>query len=89
MEFVFDDGILYLGDRKEPDAYISFSQKDGEIVVKHTVVSQKLQGQGIAEKLTRELIKKAREENFKINPICSYTVRFFEKNKEETDILAY
>lgn len=46
-----------------------------------TVVSPELRGQGIAGKLFEAGVKYARENNYKIVPVCSYIVKKFESGK--------
>lgn len=58
------------------------------MIFDHTEVSEKLKGQGIAGKLLDEATKYARENNFKVKPVCSYVVKKFESG-EYDDIKAY
>lgn len=88
MEFNKKDGLIYLGNESDPDAYISYGLKDGVMSIDHTVVKKELGGQGIAAKLTDEAVNVARENNYKIRPICSYAVRYFEKHEDLQDLLA-
>lgn len=54
--------------------------KEGDILeVDHTEVDDSLKGQGIAAKLVDKLTAHARENSYKIRPICSYVVKKFEK----------
>ena len=46
-----------------------------------TVVSSELRGQGIAGKLFDAGVKYARENEYKIVPICSYIVKKFESGE--------
>ncbi len=58
------------------------------MVVDHTFVDSSQRGKGIAEKLILEVIEKAKKEDFKIIPTCSYAVSYFEKHKEYNNLLA-
>lgn len=60
---------------------------DDVIEVNHTFVDPSQRGKGLAEKLVLEIIKKARNENIKIIPTCSYVVKYFETHLEYQDLL--
>ncbi|PAT01962.1 hypothetical protein CI105_03645 [Candidatus Izimaplasma bacterium ZiA1] len=64
-----------------------FFEKDDVIVIDHTIVSPELRGQSIAKKLLNTVVEFARENNFKIIPVCSYAVAKLENNDEYSDIL--
>lgn len=87
MEFKKHGDMFYLGEAENPKAYISFSIKDGKVYVEHTVVKPELGGQGIAAKLNDRVVEFAKEEGLKIVPVCSYTVKYFEKNEELKEML--
>lgn len=76
-------------------------EKDGEVIanidwilrdhimdMNHTYVSEVLRGQGVAKKLLDRAASYARENNYKMNPICSYVVSSFEKSSEYDDVKA-
>jgi len=89
MTFNKKDGLIWLGEEKQPDAYISYTLDDNNVMsINHTVVKKELGGQGIAGKLTDEAVNVARENGYKIRPVCSYAVKYFEKNEELKELLA-
>ncbi|WP_425538935.1 GNAT family N-acetyltransferase [Microaceticoccus formicicus] len=88
MDIVRDNERFYVGEKQNPDAFLSFKNKDGILYVNSTFVDASLRGQGVAAKLVMELINYAVENEFKIKPICSYVVKYFEKNKEYSELLA-
>ncbi|WP_151734555.1 GNAT family N-acetyltransferase ['Paenibacillus yunnanensis' Narsing Rao et al. 2020] len=61
---------------------------NGDIVVDHTFVSEDLRGQGAGEKLVRAVVDKARAENVKIVPECTYAAHQFKKHAEYADVLS-
>lgn len=81
-----DKGI-YLEDR-QGKAEITYSIYNGVMRVDHTFVPDSMRGKGIAKKLVLEVIDYAKENNYKIEPVCSYVVSFFEKNKGYEDLIA-
>ncbi len=64
-----------------------FVDKDGVWNVDHTIVEKEYGGLGLGGKLFSEVITNARLKGKKINPICSFAVAAFEKNKEYRDVL--
>lgn len=75
---------FYIGDNEEkPLAEITYViTGEDKIIIDHTLVSDELQGQGIAKKLLTRAVEFAREENKKIIPVCPYVKAQFEKNEE-------
>ena len=63
---------------KEILARLEYKRNDNVLIFDHTVVSDKLKGQGIAQKLLDEAVNYARKNNFKVHPVCSYVVKKFE-----------
>lgn len=77
--------------------YLLDGEKLGEItwtllgdvmVIDHTYVSDKLRGQGIAKKLLDTAVIYARENELKVEPVCSYVVAAFNKSNEYDDVKA-
>ncbi len=56
--------------------------------VDHTFVDPSQRGKGLAEKLVLAVIDKAKQENLKIYPTCSYVVSYFDKHSELADLRA-
>lgn len=63
-----------------------FSASDGLWVITHTEVDKEYGGQGIAAQLVDEVVKQARQHNVKINPVCSYAKRMFERKPAYKDV---
>lgn len=88
MEIIRKDNLFYIGDEEKPEAYLRISdEKDGHISIMSTFVDPKLRGEGVASKLTKEVIEYARENELKIIPVCSYAVTYFERHPEHEDLL--
>ncbi|MDT2813434.1 GNAT family N-acetyltransferase [Vagococcus carniphilus] len=58
------------------------------MVVDHTFVDSSQRGKGLAEQLVLAVIEKAKKEDLKIIPTCSYVVSYFDKHKEYNDLIA-
>ena len=93
MEFEFKE----LGNDVYAYQYIQDGAIIGEItwtllgdvmVMDHTYVSDKLRGQGVAKKLLDSAASYAREQELKMEPVCSYVVAAFSKSDIYDDIKA-
>lgn len=69
-------------------AEITWQLRDGVMHMDHTYVSDELRGQGVAKKLLDQAAHYAREQNYKMNAICSYVVSSFEKSDDYNDVKA-
>lgn len=56
--------------------------RDGARVAEHTIVPPEIGGRGVAGKLVEALIADAREQGFRVKPVCSYVVAAFDKHPE-------
>lgn len=60
---------------------------EGHIMVNHTRVARKSEGQGLAGRLFEAMVTFARENSLQVTPTCSYVVHKFENNPESRDVL--
>lgn len=67
-------------------AEITWTMLGDVMAVDHTFVSPDLRGQGVAKKLLDRAAVYAREQEYKVEPICSYVVTAFERYDEYNDI---
>lgn len=91
MTFVkVKNGIEYQDAQGNMLGEITYTQTDNPTVIAadHTYVNPSLQGQGIAGKLLDLLVDDARSNNQKIQPLCSYVVAKFEKDRKYDDVNA-
>ena len=72
------NGFYIYDDNKEILARLEYKRNGNTLIFDHTVVSDKLKGQGIAGKLLDVAVDYARKNNFKVHPVCSYVVKKFE-----------
>ena len=61
---------------------------DGTITIDHTGVPPEYEGRGIAAKLVNRAISDAREQGFKITPLCGYVASEFRHHRDWADVLA-
>ncbi len=75
-----EKGFYIFGENQEVLAELNYEKKDNILIADHTQVSESLKGQGIAGKLFDELVKYARKNKYKINPVCSYVEKKMKKS---------
>ena len=71
-------GFYIYDENKEILARLEYRRNGNILDFEHTIVSDKLKGQGIAQKLLDEAVEDARKNNFKVHAVCSYVVKKFE-----------
>ena len=57
-------------------------------MVDHTLVPPAIGGRGVAMELVKAIVADARDEGFKIAPVCSYVVAAFRRHPEWEDLRA-
>lgn len=87
MELIQKENGFYYIDNFEELAYITYYIEDNILYVDHTFVDSSLRGKGIASKLVMRAIEFVKENDYKIVPICSYVVDWFNKNQEYQNLL--
>ena len=82
-------GAFFIEEDGEWIAELSYIKQGlGTIVVEHTEVDEKLRGQGVGEQLVKAVVDYARNNNFKIKPVCPYTRKVIDENADYKDVLA-
>lgn len=81
-----ENGFYYIEDFEEL-AYITYYRNENVLYINHTYVDSSLRGKGIANALVLKVIDYAKDNNYKIFPICSYVVNWFSKNPEFYELL--
>ncbi|MET1756982.1 GNAT family N-acetyltransferase [Novosphingobium sp. RD2P27] len=67
---------------------LTWVERDGVHIIDHTLVPPEIGGRGVAARLVEALIADARENDFKIHPLCSYVVAAFKRHPEWEDVRA-
>jgi len=81
-------GSYFISDGDETLAEMTWVKgSDLYIIVDHTMVAERLKGQGIGRKLLEKVIELARERNIKILPLCPFVKSVFDKVPEYEDVL--
>ncbi|MGE7091357.1 GNAT family N-acetyltransferase [Lysinibacillus sp. NPDC048646] len=91
MEFQLQNGtsnkLAFVYEQEgERLAEITWQQQGQVMVMDHTYVSDKLRGQGVAKKLLDRAADYARENDYKMEAVCSYVVAAFEKSDAYDDV---
>jgi len=70
------------------DAMMTYKSGEGDnIIVNHTRVAKKSQGQGLGQALYHHMVGFARSRGLKVTPACSYVGEMFEKFPADADVL--
>ncbi len=68
-------------------AYITYDDQDGKMHLTHTIVPDALAGKGLAKQLLEDVLEQIKKDGKKAVAMCSYIVKYQEKNPEN-DIFA-
>ena len=72
--------ILKQGDKQIGEMDIAV--RGNEVIVYHTEISPEAEGKGLSMRLMEALNEYARENNFKVNPLCSFVHGQFKKHPD-------
>jgi hypothetical protein len=67
---------------------LTWTLRDGARVAEHTLVPPPIGGRGVAARLVEAMVADARENDFKVKPVCSYVVAKFDRNPGWADVRA-
>lgn len=81
IRHIVNEGFFIFGENGDELAKLTYRKEGEKLFFESTVVSPELRGQGIVGKLFEAGVKYARENNYKIVPVCSYIVKKFESGK--------
>lgn len=83
MDFIIESNRIFLNNETgKLLAEVTFTNITAQIVeLNHTFVDESLRGQGVAGELMEMAVSKIRQDGKKVNPTCSYAVKWFEKNE--------
>lgn len=83
-------GGEYLAHVADSDAVarLTWTERDGVHYANHALVPPVIGGRGVAMRLVEAMVADARENHFKIAPVCSYVVAAFKRHPEWADVRA-
>lgn len=67
---------------------LTWTQRDGVRAAEHTIVPPEIGERGVAAQLVDALIADAREQGFKVKPVCSYVAAKFREHPEWANLRA-
>lgn len=83
------NGMFYIEKDGDIVAELTYKLMDnGIMTLDHTETDPEMEGKGLASKLIKHSVDYAREKNLKIDPLCSYAARQFERHEEYQEVQA-
>lgn len=79
--------VIYLTLPSGDKAYLKYSVEGGVMKLIETYTPLEFRGKGIAAMLVNYAVDLARRNNWLIEPVCSYSIYYFMKNKDLREIL--
>jgi predicted GNAT family acetyltransferase len=76
-------GAFVVEENKERLAEMEIGIAGNNLIVYHTEVSDKLQGQGVASQLLSEMVSYARTHHLKVVPLCPYVSAQFKRHPQQ------
>jgi len=82
-------GMFYIEDEGEIVAELTYTLKDNQIMtIDHTETDPKYSGEGLASSLVKHSVDFAKEKEIKIDPLCAYAAKQFERHEEYREVQA-
>jgi predicted GNAT family acetyltransferase len=81
-------GMFFIEEEGNKVAKMTYTMKDGNMVIEHTNVDEILRGKDIGSRLINAGVTFARNNNIKIVPVCTYAKKILERGNEYEDVLA-
>jgi predicted GNAT family acetyltransferase len=67
--------------------FANYRTHDNRYVITHVEADPELRGTGAAARLMDAIVARAKKNNFKLVPRCSYAVTWFARHPEMTDLI--
>lgn len=67
-------------------AEITWTELANVMVIEHTFVDESMRNQGMAKKLLDQAADYARQNDYKMEPVCSYAVSAFDRYNDYDDV---
>jgi predicted GNAT family acetyltransferase len=68
-------------------AFAEYRQRDGVIILPHTVVPEAFEGRGVGGQLAKAALSYAREQGLEVVPTCPFIAAYVTKHPEWHDIV--
>lgn len=67
--------------------FADYRRRSDRVVLTHTEVDSAYQGQGLAGRLTREVLDRIRGEGLYVTPLCPYVADYIQQHPEYSDLV--
>lgn len=67
-------------------AYADYRQEGGLLIIPYVFSDPALRGKGTAGRLMDGVLEKAREQGWKVRPICSYAAAYIDRHAQYRDL---
>ncbi len=82
------NGMFYMEDAEGKVCELTYVKKDQVLVIDHTQTRKSLEGKGLASQILDHTVNYARENGYKIDPLCPFAEVKFDENKSYQDVKA-
>lgn len=69
-------------------AFVDYSEQNGVVALTHTEVPPAFEGKGVGSKLVKGALEMVKNENKKVNPLCSFVAGYIERHTEFQSLVA-
>ncbi len=69
-------------------AHLDYEMDGGDMLITHTIVPEAVSGRGIAGRLVQAACDHARNEGFRVRPVCSYAQAWIARHPAYSDLVA-
>jgi predicted GNAT family acetyltransferase len=83
------NGVFYMEDNGKQISTMTYVfRNENTFIIEHTVVDPVYGGKGLGKQLVKAAVNFARENNYKIIPLCPFAKGIFDRMPEFSDVLA-
>ncbi len=81
------NGMFYIEKDGDIVAELTYKKMDnGVITLDHTETEPEMEGKGLASALVKHSVEFARKNDLKIDPLCAYAAKQFERHEDYRDV---
>ena len=82
-------GMFYIEKDGDIVAELTYTIGDNKVMtIDHTETEPEAEGEGLASSLVKHSVEYAREKDIKIDPLCRYAAKQFERHEEYREVQA-
>ena len=81
-------GIFFTNKDDHVASELTYIKNDNVLTIDHTETKVGLEGKGLASHLVEKVVEFARNQGYKINPLCPFAEVQFDRNPGYRDVLA-